>query len=41
MQAIARQTHHAGQVTLTITSTHGEQRIASRAYRRISRMLLA
>jgi hypothetical protein len=39
MQAIARQTHHAGHVTLTITSTHGEQRIARRAYRRIAGFL--
>jgi DDE family transposase len=36
MQAIARQTQHAGQVTLTITSTHGEQPKARRAYRRIA-----
>ena len=39
MQAIARQTQHAGQVTLTITSMHGEQRIARRAYRRIAGFL--
>jgi hypothetical protein len=39
MQAIARQTHHAGQVTLTITSTHGEQHKARRAYLRIAGFL--
>ena len=39
MQAIARQTHHAGQVTLTITSTHGKQHKARRAYLRIAGFL--
>ena len=39
MQAIARQTQHAGQVTLTISSTHGEQHKARRAYLRIARFL--
>ena len=39
MQAIARQTQHAGQVTLTITSTHGKQHKARRAYRRIAGFL--
>ncbi len=39
MQAIARQTQHAGQVTLTITSTHGEQHKARRAYLRIAGFL--
>ena len=36
LQAIARQTHHAGQVTLTISSAHGEQHKARRAYLRIA-----
>jgi hypothetical protein len=39
MQAIARQTHHAGQVTLTLSSTHGEQHKARRAYLRIAGFL--
>src|SRR5712672_2537057 len=39
MQAIARQTQHAGQVTLTISSTHGERHKARRAYLRIARFL--
>src|SRR5947199_119644 len=39
MQAIARQTQHAGQVTLTISSTHGEQHKARRAYLRIAGFL--
>jgi Transposase DDE domain group 1 len=39
MQAIARQTQHAGQITLTISSTHGEQHKARRAYLRIARFL--
>ena len=39
MQAIARQTQHAGQVTLTISSTHGEQHKARRAYIRIAGFL--
>ena len=39
MQAIARQTQHAGQVTLTITSTHAEQHKARRAYLRIAGFL--
>jgi hypothetical protein len=39
MQAIARQTRHAGQVTLTITSTHGERHKARRAYLRIAGFL--
>ena len=39
MQAIARQTQHAGQVTLTITSTHGEQHKAQKVYRRIASFL--
>jgi hypothetical protein len=39
MQAVARQTQHAGQVTLTISSTHGEQHKARRAYLRIARFL--
>jgi len=36
LQAIARQTRHAGQVTLTISSAHGEQHKARRAYVRIA-----
>jgi len=39
MEAIARQTQHAGQVTLTISSTHGERHKARRAYQRIARFL--
>jgi hypothetical protein len=39
MQAIARQTRHAGQVTLTLSSTHGEQHKARQAYWRIARFL--
>ena len=39
MQAIARQTQHAGQVMLTISSTHGERHKARRAYQRIARFL--
>ena len=39
MQAIARQTQHAGQVTLTISSTHGEHHKARRAYLRIAGFL--
>ena len=34
-EAIARQTQHAGQVTLTVSSTHGARDKARRAYRRI------
>ena len=39
LQAIARQTRHAGQVTLTINSTHGDQHKARRAYSRIAGFL--
>jgi hypothetical protein len=39
LQAIGRQTRHAGQVTLTITSTHGDQHKARQAYRRIAGFL--
>jgi hypothetical protein len=39
MQAIGRQTQHAGQVTLIIASTHGEQHKARRAYLRIAGFL--
>src|SRR4051812_46288149 len=39
LSAIARQTRHAGQVTLTITSTHGMRDKAPRAYIRIARFL--
>jgi hypothetical protein len=37
LQAIARQTQHAGQTKLTISSTHAEQQEARRAYARIAR----
>jgi hypothetical protein len=36
LQAIARQTQHAGQTTLTLSSTHGEQHRARRAYLQIA-----
>ena len=36
LQAIARQTRHAGQVTLTISSPHGERHKARRAYVRVA-----
>jgi hypothetical protein len=39
MQAIARQTRHAGQLTLTLSSTHGDQHKARRAYLRIAAFL--
>ena len=39
MHAIARRTEHAGRTTLTITSTHGDHKLAERAYRRIARFL--
>jgi Transposase DDE domain group 1 len=39
MHAIARRTEHAGRTTLTITSTHGDCKLAERAYRRIARFL--
>jgi hypothetical protein len=39
MQAIPRQIQHAGQVTLTISSPHGEQHKARRAYLRIAGIL--
>jgi len=39
LQAIGRQTRHAGQVTLTITSTHGDQHKAQQAYGRIAGFL--
>jgi hypothetical protein len=39
LQAIARQTQHAGQTTLTLSSTHGEQHRARRAYLRIAGFL--
>ena len=39
LQAIARQTQHAGQVTLTISSTHGERDKARHAYLRIAGFL--
>ena len=32
-------TEHAGRTTLTITSTHGDHKLAERAYRRIARFL--
>ena len=39
MHAIARHTQHAGQVTLTLSSTHGDQHKARRAYLRIAAFL--
>lgn len=36
LQAIGRQTQHAGQTTITITSPHGEHHRARRAFRRIA-----
>jgi hypothetical protein len=36
LQAIARKTQHAGRTTLTVSSTHGEQQAARRAYVRIA-----
>ena len=39
LAAVARQTQHAGQVKLTISSAHGKQRWASQAYVRIARFL--
>ena len=39
MQAIARQTQHAGQVTLTISSTHAARDKARDAYQRIAGFL--
>jgi len=37
LQAIARKTQHAGRTTLSVSSTHGEQQAARRAYLRIAR----
>jgi len=37
LQAIARKTQHAGRTTLSVSSTHGEQQVARRAYLRIGR----
>jgi hypothetical protein len=39
LTAVARQTKHAGQVKLTISSAHGKQKWARRAYLRIARFL--
>ena len=39
LSAIARRTRHAGQVTLTVSSTHGMQHKARRAYVRIAGFL--
>ena len=39
LQAIARKTQHAGRTTLSVSSTHGEQQAARRAYLRIARIL--
>jgi hypothetical protein len=39
LAAVARQTQHARQVTLTISSAHGKQNWAHRAYLRIARFL--
>ena len=41
LQAIARQTRHAGQTKLTVSSTHGERHQARRAYLRIARFFAA
>src|SRR5262249_46362510 len=38
LQAIARKTQHAGRTTLSVSSTHGEQQTARRAYLRIARV---
>jgi hypothetical protein len=37
LQAIARKTQHAGRTTLSVSSTHGEQQTARKAYLRIAR----
>jgi len=37
LQAIARKTQHAGRTTLAVSSTHGDQQVARRAYLRIAR----
>src|SRR5246500_2219405 len=37
LQAIARKPQHAGRTTLSVSSTHGEQQTARRAYLRIAR----
>src|SRR5262249_47272729 len=37
LHAIARKTQHAGRTTLSVSSTHGEQQTARRAYLRIAR----
>jgi hypothetical protein len=39
LSAVARRSHHAGQVKLTISSTHASQHRARRAYLRIARFL--
>ena len=39
LTAVARRTQHAGQVKLSISSTHGGQHLARRAYVRIARFL--
>jgi Transposase DDE domain len=39
LTAVARRTQHAGQVKLTVSSTHASQRRARRAYVRIARFL--
>src|SRR5271165_5769184 len=36
LTALARRTHHAGQVRLTVSRAHGEQHLARRAYLRIA-----
>ncbi|MBV8093702.1 MAG: hypothetical protein JO110_10785, partial [Acetobacteraceae bacterium] len=41
LQAIARQTRHAGQTKLTVSSTHGERHQVRRAYLRIARFFAA
>jgi hypothetical protein len=39
LTAVARRTQHAGQMKLTISSTHASQHLARRAYVRIARFL--
>jgi hypothetical protein len=41
LQAIARQTTHAGRTTLTVTSTHGERDRARKAFTRIAARIQA
>jgi hypothetical protein len=41
LQAIARKTQHAGRTTLSVSSAHGEQQTARRAYLRIARFFVS